>query len=73
LLLVRFTSLDYATALLGISPGGFFEMVLTAYNVGGDPAIVSALQLVRILLIVLLVPVSLKWWFTRKEKRVSSS
>ncbi|MEN2768535.1 AbrB family transcriptional regulator [Ornithinibacillus xuwenensis] len=73
LLLVRFTSLDYATALLGISPGGFFEMVLTAYNVGGDPAIVSALQLVRILLIVLLVPVSLKWWFTRKENRVSSS
>lgn len=66
-LLAKFTSLDYATALLGISPGGFFEMVLTAYNVGGDPAIVSAFQLVRILLIVLLVPITLKWWFSRKQ------
>lgn len=66
ILLATFTSLDYATAMLGIAPGGFFEMVLTAYNVGGDPAIVSALQLTRILLIVLLVPVSLKWWFNRK-------
>ncbi|MFS0674002.1 AbrB family transcriptional regulator [Ornithinibacillus sp. 179-J 7C1 HS] len=66
-ILATFTSLDYATALLGIAPGGFFEMVLTAYNVGGDPAIVSALQLTRILLIVLLVPVSLKWWFTRRS------
>ncbi|WP_047983587.1 AbrB family transcriptional regulator [Ornithinibacillus californiensis] len=68
MLLAAFTSLDLATALLGTAPGGFFEMVLTAYNVGGDPAIVSALQLVRILLIVLLVPISLKWWFSRKTR-----
>jgi uncharacterized protein len=61
----KITSLDLATALLGIAPGGFFEMVLTAYNVGGDPAIVSALQLVRILLIVIFVPITLKWWFNR--------
>lgn len=66
ILLAAFTSLDYATAMLGIAPGGFFEMVLTAYNVGGDPAVVSALQITRILIIVLLVPISLKWWFTRK-------
>lgn len=66
ILLAAFTSLDYATAMLGIAPGGFFEMVLTAYNVGGDPAIVSALQITRILMIVLLVPISLKWWFNRK-------
>ncbi|WP_042146841.1 AbrB family transcriptional regulator [Paucisalibacillus sp. EB02] len=65
-LLATFTSLDLATAMLGIAPGGFFEMVLTAYNVGGDPAVVSALQLSRILLIVLLVPIILKWWFSRK-------
>lgn len=67
-LLAMFTSLDYATALLGIAPGGFFEMVLTAYNVGGDPAIVSAFQLVRILIIVLFVPVTLNWWFNRGKK-----
>ncbi|MFD2044757.1 AbrB family transcriptional regulator [Ornithinibacillus salinisoli] len=62
-LLANITTLNYATAILSISPGGFFEMVLTAYNVGGDPAVVSALQLVRILLIVLCVPPALKWWF----------
>ncbi|WP_096274120.1 AbrB family transcriptional regulator [Paucisalibacillus globulus] len=71
-LLATFTSLDLATAMLGIAPGGFFEMVLTAYNVGGDPAVVSALQLTRILLIVLLVPVTLKWWFNRKTKLQST-
>ncbi|WP_010095387.1 AbrB family transcriptional regulator [Ornithinibacillus scapharcae] len=68
-LLAMFTSLDYATALLGIAPGGFFEMVLTAYNVGGDPAIVSAFQLVRILIIVLFVPMTLKWWFNRDKRQ----
>ncbi|GGA78913.1 AbrB family transcriptional regulator [Ornithinibacillus halotolerans] len=54
------TSLDVKTAILGMAPGGFFEMVLTAYNIGADPAIVSSLQLVRILIIVLVVPITVK-------------
>ncbi|MFD1851936.1 AbrB family transcriptional regulator [Oceanobacillus bengalensis] len=64
-LLATVTSLDYQTAILGMAPGGFFEMVLTSYNIGGDPAIVSAFQLMRILLIVICVPSGLKWWFSR--------
>ncbi|WP_163969704.1 AbrB family transcriptional regulator [Oceanobacillus halotolerans] len=68
-MLAQFTVLNNATAILAIAPGGFFEMVLTAYNIGGDPAIVSALQLVRILLIVMVVPSFLKWWFTRGSRR----
>ncbi|GAB3062410.1 AbrB family transcriptional regulator [Virgibacillus ainsalahensis] len=63
LLLANFTSLNNATAILSLAPGGLFEMVLTAYSVGGDPAVVSALQLTRILMIVMFVPSILKWLF----------
>jgi len=69
MLLGFFTPLNYATSILSIAPGGLFEMVLTAYAIGGDPAIVSALQLIRILMIVLIVPSFLKWLFTRKFKK----
>ncbi|WP_176483708.1 MULTISPECIES: AbrB family transcriptional regulator [Bacillus] len=65
-LLAYFTSLNLATAILSIAPGGLIEMVLTASFVGGDPAVVSALQLIRILIIILFVPTVLKWYF-RKE------
>ncbi|MFD1037489.1 AbrB family transcriptional regulator [Virgibacillus byunsanensis] len=61
--LASFSTLNYATAILSIAPGGLFEMVLTASSVGGDPAVVSALQLMRILLIVLCVPPLLGWYF----------
>ncbi|MCT8138461.1 AbrB family transcriptional regulator [Anaerobacillus sp. CMMVII] len=64
--LAHFTTLDLATAMLSVAPGGLIEMVLTASTVGGDPAIVSALQLTRILVIVIFVPAFLKWYF-RKE------
>jgi uncharacterized protein len=65
-MLAAFTSLDLATAILSIAPGGLIEMVLTASTVGGDPAVVSALQLIRILVIIIFVPSFLKWYF-RKE------
>ncbi|MBP1971142.1 membrane AbrB-like protein [Virgibacillus natechei] len=68
ILLANVTSLDYPTAILSLAPGGLIEMVLTAYTVGGDPAIVSALQLMRILVIVIGVPPFLKWWFNRKRE-----
>ena len=64
--LAYFTSLNLATAILSIAPGGLIEMVLTASVIGGDPAVVSALQLIRILIIILFVPIALKWYF-RKE------
>ena len=40
-------------------------MVLTASSINGDPAIVSSLQLIRILVIVTVVPSALKWYFQR--------
>ncbi|AOM82993.1 AbrB family transcriptional regulator [Salisediminibacterium beveridgei] len=59
------TSMDMATAILSAAPGGVIEMVLTAGMVDADPAIVTSLQLTRILLILLLVPLGLKWYFTK--------
>jgi membrane AbrB-like protein len=64
--LAAFTSLNLPTAILSVAPGGLIEMVLTASTVGGDPAIVSALQLVRLLFIIIVVPPALKWYFGRK-------
>ncbi|ADH99457.1 membrane protein AbrB duplication [[Bacillus] selenitireducens MLS10] len=59
------TNLDLATAMLSAAPGGVIEMVLTADMVDADPAVVTALQLTRILLILLFVPMGLKWLFVR--------
>lgn len=67
-LLYSVTSMDLPTALLSTAPGGVVEMVLTASIVGADPAIVTALQLTRIILIILLVPVSLRWYFNKMAK-----
>ncbi|WP_373893576.1 AbrB family transcriptional regulator [Virgibacillus sp. CBA3643] len=67
MLLAHFTTLNYATAILSIAPGGLFEMVLTAYNVGGDPAVVSALQLTRILVIVTGLPPAIGWWYGKRQ------
>ncbi|MBU9713417.1 AbrB family transcriptional regulator [Evansella tamaricis] len=67
------TGLNLPTALLSVAPGGLIEMVLTATAVGGDPGIVSSLQLVRVLLIIILVPTILKWYFLKKSKKTGSS
>ncbi|MFD2629923.1 AbrB family transcriptional regulator [Oceanobacillus kapialis] len=72
-ILTNFTSLDYITAILSIAPGGLFEMVLTAYSLGGDPALVSSLQLVRILVIVIGVPPLLGFIFRKRQTQARES
>jgi len=62
------TSLNLETALLSIAPGGLFEMVLTAQAIGGDSAVVSALQLIRVLFIVTCVPFLVKFIFSPKRR-----
>ncbi|MCM3713885.1 AbrB family transcriptional regulator [Halalkalibacter oceani] len=66
--LAYFTPLTLPTALLSIAPGGLVEMALTASAVGGDPAVVSAFQLTRIVVIILFVPPFLKWYFSSKQE-----
>ncbi|WP_416150553.1 AbrB family transcriptional regulator [Salipaludibacillus sp. HK11] len=68
-LLYTYTSMDLSTALLSTAPGGLVEMVLTASMVDADPAIVTSLQLTRIIIIVVFVPAGLKWYFTRNKKK----
>ncbi|WP_162357153.1 AbrB family transcriptional regulator [Metabacillus mangrovi] len=57
------TGIPLETGLLSMAPGGLVEMVLTAESIGGDPATVSSLQLIRFLFIVIAVPSFLKWMF----------
>lgn len=53
------TSLDMATSMLSIAPGGLVEMALTAQTAGGDPSVVGSLQTIRVLMIVLILPLML--------------
>ena len=68
-LLAHFTTLDLTTAILSIAPGGLIEMVLTGAMIGADPAVISALQLMRILVIIIFVPSLLKWFFRKEVER----
>lgn len=71
-LLAHFTTLDLTTAILSIAPGGLIEMVLTGAMIGADPAVISALQLIRILVIIIFVPTLLKWYFRNEVKRMAA-
>ncbi|UOQ42786.1 AbrB family transcriptional regulator [Halobacillus salinarum] len=55
-LLSLWTDMNLTTAILSLAPGGLIEMAVTAGGAGGDPAIVSSLQIIRLLTIVLLLP-----------------
>ncbi|MBD1381364.1 AbrB family transcriptional regulator [Metabacillus arenae] len=62
-----FTGVSLSTAILSLAPGGLVEMVLTANSIGADPALVSALQFIRLLFILIVVPTVLKWCFSTKK------
>ncbi|NHN33944.1 AbrB family transcriptional regulator [Paenibacillus agricola] len=53
------------TAFLGTSPGGMTEMGVTATAVGANVSLVVAYQMFRILFILFIVPLLLKWGFRR--------
>jgi membrane AbrB-like protein len=67
-LLTLVTTLSLQTAMLSVAPGGIVEMTLTATAVGADASVVSSLQLIRVMFIILLVPLFLKWGFTEKKR-----
>ncbi|MBB6452292.1 hypothetical protein HNQ94_000737 [Salirhabdus euzebyi] len=69
-LFTLFTTMDLVTAILSFAPGGLVEMALTAEAVGGDPSIVSSLQVIRLLIIVILLPLLLQMIIPKLEKRV---
>ncbi|MGP4059991.1 AbrB family transcriptional regulator [Halobacillus sp. H74] len=56
-LLAAWTGMDIITAVLSLAPGGLVEMAITAEQTGGQPAIVSSLQTIRLLTIILVLPI----------------
>jgi hypothetical protein len=62
-----FTQVDATTAILGSTPGGLSAMIASAVEMGGDSGMVLAMQISRMLLIILLSP----WfasWLTRPQR-----
>ena len=55
-----------ATAFLGCAPGGIAEMCITGMVMGEDVTIILAYQLFRLLFLNLVMPVTLKWYFSRQ-------
>ncbi|GGC88233.1 monooxygenase [Thalassobacillus devorans] len=72
-LLTQWTGMELSTAILSIAPGGLIEMALTADAAGGDPSIVSSLQMIRLLMIVLLLPFLLQWLLPKLEGKETSA
>jgi membrane AbrB-like protein len=67
-LISKMTSLSLITALLANAPGGIQELSLLAVDMGGDPALVTPLQLFRQIISVSLLPVFIEW-FTKKTAK----
>ncbi|MGB6294658.1 MAG: AbrB family transcriptional regulator [Rivularia sp. (in: cyanobacteria)] len=56
-----FTHVDTITSLLGFTPGGLEAMVATVMQLGGDTGLVLAMQLTRMLIIIALGPLLVKF------------
>lgn len=63
LLLTRLHSLDLISAFLGTAPGGMGEMGLTAVLVSANVSLVTAYQMFRLVFILFVMPLLLKWRF----------
>ncbi len=52
----KFTQVDLITSMLSFTPGGIEAMIATVNELGGDAGLVLAIQLTRMLTIILVVP-----------------
>lgn len=52
----KFTQVDLITSILSFTPGGMEAMIATVNQLGGDAGLVLAIQLTRMLTIILVVP-----------------
>ena len=60
-LVSRSGKIDPMTALFGTAPGGLIETVQMAEERGGDPAMVTILQFLRVIVTIITVPVFFTW------------
>lgn len=58
------------TAFIGLAPGGMAEMAVLGQSVHANLPIITTYQLFRLLFILFLVPIIMKWGFQRIEKRL---
>jgi membrane AbrB-like protein len=64
ILLSRLAGVDIYTALLGSAPGGSTEMTLVALSYDeAEPPLVAALQVIRIIGVILIVPLVVRLFF----------
>lgn len=64
-ILARVTGWDMATAFFSSSPGGMTEMTLASMSFGADTPKVALLQLVRMISVITIMPIVLKWVLKR--------
>lgn len=61
-LCLRAGGIDRATAWFGTMPGGFVEALTLGEEHGADPALLAAMQFLRLILCILLLPVAFSLW-----------
>lgn len=74
LFLARFTPIDLVTCLFATAPGGITDMSLIATDMGGNPATVASVQLLRIVTVIGVTPHMLRFclnYFSKPEDRVA--
>ncbi|MEB3230358.1 MAG: AbrB family transcriptional regulator [Leptolyngbyaceae bacterium] len=62
------TQVDTVTSVLGFTPGGIEAMIATVMELGGDTGLVLAMQLTRMLLIILFAPGLITFFASRKTQ-----
>jgi membrane AbrB-like protein len=66
------THVDAMTAVLGSTPGGLSAMMASVVQLGGDASLVLAMQITRMLLILLLTPCLASWLQTMRAADVET-
>lgn len=62
------THVDTITAVLGFTPGGIEAMIATVMQLGGDTGLVLAMQLTRMLSVLLIAPLLVTFLFKNVER-----
>ncbi|MFF2447085.1 AbrB family transcriptional regulator [Neobacillus sp. NPDC058068] len=68
IILWRFSQTDLLTSFIGTAPGGISVMPIFAEEVGANPALVSIIQIIRILLVIGTMPILAFYWTNSEGK-----
>lgn len=69
----RFSKTDMMTSFVGTAPGGLSAMPSIAQEVGANTAIVSLVQMMRVLLVVLSIPFLVIMIYTKQDSSTSTA